>query len=88
MKMETCYGCDALAARHPWIGIMHFQDVEQTTALIDPTPNRKGFVKVTVCEKCFVEPDTAKRVINAHFFQRTESDRGLSEAGSSSQIGG
>lgn len=70
MEPERCGGCEMKASKHPWVAVMNAADAEAigATALTETSP--KGFVAVSVCNACYLEPAHRVHPLKAHFFPR------------------
>lgn len=78
---EICAGCDARAPQHPWIGVMHKDDVDEKASIVISATGVE-FVGVAVCDACHKDPAHRKFPLKCHFHPRATGRVGVLMAGS------
>lgn len=78
---EICAGCDARAPQHPWIGVMHEDDVDNNDSIVISMTG-VDFVGVAVCDACHRDPTHRQYPLKCHFHPRATGKVGVLMAGS------
>lgn len=80
--IEVCAGCELQAPEHPWVGVMHKDDVEDKSSIVITSTDNPDFVGVAVCDACHRDPAHRKFKLKCHFHPRATGRVGVVMAGS------
>lgn len=75
---ETCIGCGAISAAHPWVAVMHQRDAGRALPA-----SARGFVAAPCCDRCQRQPEHRTQTIKGAFFRRQEAGVAVQYAGRS-----
>ena len=81
-REEMCAGCETLAPQHPWVGVMHANDVENDACVVIKSGDNPDFVGVAVCDACHRDPAHRQYPLKCHFHPRATARVGVVMAGS------